>query len=44
VKTLPLLQKSVDAIYLCKPKRKGREDGRERSSPAVMKEVLCSLL
>lgn len=29
-----LLQESVEAIYLCKPKRKGREDKRERSSPA----------
>lgn len=32
--TPPLLQKSVDAIYLCKLKRKGREDKRESPSPA----------
>lgn len=34
VDTSSLLQKSVDAIYLCKPKRKGREDKRERCSAA----------
>lgn len=30
----PRLQKRMDAIYLCKPKRKGREDKKERSNPA----------
>lgn len=34
VGTPSLLQQSVDAIYLCKTKRKGREDKRERSSQA----------